>query len=75
MNKIQDGYFAGGDSYKPLVISPDMRLKATLSFVQGEMIVRPFPGCVLSDCVTEDGELRFKIENAEAVAANAEASS
>lgn len=74
MNKIQDGFYAGGDSYKPLAISTDMRHRALLSFVQGEVIIRPAPGVALTDLVTENGELRFKIQNAEAVAAeNAEA--
>lgn len=49
MNKLMDGFWAGGDSFKPLRLSSDMRHSASLSFVNDQVIIRPLRGSKLTD--------------------------
>ena len=60
MNKIQDGFYAGGDSYKPLVISSDMQHMATLSFVGDKVIVKAGRNAAL-ELVHAEGNICFRI--------------
>ena len=60
MNKIQDGFYAGGDSYKPLIISSDMQHMASLSFVGDQVILRAGNNSML-ELVHAEGNIAFKI--------------
>lgn len=62
MNKIQDGFYAGGDSYKPLVVTLDRVNAATVSFVNDLIIIRGINGAVIDvDGDSDETSLRFKI--------------
>lgn len=66
MNKIQDGFYAGGDSYKPLVISTDRRRYASVSFVGEQVIVKGLHGVQLSLASQSADTLIFTLEGVEA---------
>lgn len=40
MNKVQDGYVALSDSYKPVTISTDRKHYASISFVGDKVVIR-----------------------------------
>lgn len=72
MNKIQDGFFAGGDSYKPLTISSDMQHMASLSFVGDQVVIRAGRNTDL-EFVHAEGNIVFKIVPKREVTAATEA--